>query len=148
MTLPRATHFLIVDDDDDHAELITMEFADDGLVATFDRVTDGEAAIAYLRREGRFADAPRPDVILLDLKLPRLTGHEVLEIVKADEDLREIPVVVLTTSGSKTDLKEAYRRHVNSYLVKPADHHEFHEMVRELKLYWAAWNRAPASAAP
>jgi CheY-like chemotaxis protein len=138
---PELLHFLLVEDDDAHA-LIAMRTLQRNRVAnTIDRVADGEAALAYLRRQPPYADRPRPDVILLDLKLPRVDGHEVLAGIKEDPDLRDIPVVVLTTSDAETDRMRAYSHHANSYLVKPIDFERFRQMVDDLCLYWGVWNR-------
>ncbi len=134
-------HFLLVEDDDDHAELIRMNLAESRIGNTMDRVSDGEEALAYLRREGAFADRPRPDVVLLDLKLPKVDGHEVLAQVKSDDALRCIPIVVLTTSQAEADRAQAYFNHTNSYLVKPVDFAQFQKMVKDLKLYWGVWNQ-------
>jgi CheY-like chemotaxis protein len=137
----RLVHFLLVEDDDDHAELIQMTLAESRIGNTFDRVSDGEEALAYLRREGAYTDKLRPDVVLLDLKLPKVDGHEVLAQIKSDESLRGIPVVVLTTSHSEADKAKAYYNHANSYLVKPVDFDRFQQMVKDLKLYWGVWNQ-------
>lgn len=135
-------HFLLIEDDDSHAELIRLSMEDNHIANTLDRVGDGAQALRYLRREPPFESASRPGVILLDLKLPRLDGHQVLEQIKSDETLRTIPVVVLTTSDAEADRHRAYSSHANSYLVKPVDFDKFHAMVRDLQLYWTAWNRA------
>ena len=140
----RLVHFLLVEDDDDHAELIQMTLAESRIGNTFDRVSDGEEALAYLRREGAYTDKPQPDVVLLDLKLPKVDGHEVLAQIKSDELLRGIPVVVLTTSHSEADRAKAYYNHANSYLVKPVDFDRFQQMVKDLKLYWGVWNQPAA----
>ena len=136
----RPRHFLLVEDDDAHAELILLGLEEYQVANTVDRVADGAAALAYVRREGEHAHARLPDVILLDLRLPKVDGHEVLEVLKADDDLRAIPVVVLSTSATDADKARAYRNHANSYLVKPLDFEKFQQMIRELKLYWAVWN--------
>ncbi len=135
--------FLLVEDDDDHAELVRIALQDNHVTNAVERVPDGREAIACLRKEGRYAESPRPDVILLDLKLPIMDGHEVLAVLKDDEELREIPVVVLTTSEADVDKTRAYKNYVNSYLVKPVDFDKFHDMVRDLKLYWGVWNQKP-----
>jgi CheY-like chemotaxis protein len=140
----RLVHFLLVEDDDDHAELIQMTFAESRIGNTFDRVSDGEEALAYLRREGAYADKPQPDVVLLDLKLPKVDGHEVLAQIKSDESLRRISVVVLTTSQSEADRAKAYYNHANSYLTKPVDFGGFQQMIKDLKLYWGVWNQPAA----
>lgn len=136
-------HFLLVEDDDDHAALVERGLKRNRVQNRVSRVSDGAQAIQFLRKEGEFTDAIQPDTILLDLKLPKLNGHEVLEIIKADEDLRAIPVVMLTTSDAETDRVKAYQHHVNSYVVKPLDFTKFRELVEELNLYWGVWNRPP-----
>ena len=140
----RPTRFLLVEDDDAHAELVRMAIAENQISNPVDRVSDGEAALAYVRREGSYANRLPPDIILLDLKLPKIDGHEVLNQLKADEKLRAIPVVVLTTSAAETDKAKAYYRHANSYLVKPVDFGKFHQMIKDLKLYWCVWNEPPS----
>lgn len=140
----RLVHFLLVEDDDDHAELIQMTLAEGRVGNTFDRVSDGEEALAYLRREGVYTDKPQPDVVLLDLKLPKVDGHEVLAQIKSDESLRRISVVVLTTSQSEADKAKAYYNHASSYLTKPVDFGRFQQMIKDLKLYWGVWNQPAA----
>ena len=139
----KAVHFLVVEDDDDHAELVAIALrAENGTAKTVDRVSNGEEALAYLKRQGKYAGKPRPSVVLLDLKLPRVDGHEVLATMKADPELRSIPVVVLTTSQSQEDKVRAYANYANSYLAKPMDFGEFSRMVREMTHYWAMWNQS------
>lgn len=99
-------------------------------------VDDGEKALAFLRREGPYADAPRPDLILLDLNLPRKDGREVLSDIKADEQLRDIPVVVLTTSAADQDVLHAYALHANCYITKPVDFQKFLEVVKAVETFW------------
>jgi CheY-like chemotaxis protein len=108
-----------------------------------DRVADGELALKYLHRQAPFADKTRPDVVLLDLKLPKIDGHEVLKAIKEDPDITAIPVVIMTTSDAETDLAKAYEHHANSYLVKPIDFDKFRQLVDELSLYWGVWNAPP-----
>jgi chemotaxis family two-component system response regulator Rcp1 len=97
---------------------------------------DGEEALAFLRREGDFADAPRPDVILLDLNLPRLDGREVLEAIKADPSLRTIPVVILTSSEAERDIARAYELNANCYITKPVDLDQFITVVKSIEDFW------------
>lgn len=99
-------------------------------------VSDGVEAIAYLRKEGKYAGAMRPDLILLDLNLPRKDGREVLAEIKADENLRLIPVVVLTTSKSEEDVLKAYGLHANCYITKPVNFDRFAEVVRSIESFW------------
>lgn len=135
-------HFLLVEDDDSHAELIRLAFEESDTPHTLDRVSRGEDALSYLRKEGEVDHSRQPDVVLLDLKLTGMDGHEVLATMKEDETLRQIPVVVLSTSDAYFDKIKAYHHHVNSYLVKPVETDAFNALVREVTSYWASANRA------
>jgi CheY-like chemotaxis protein len=135
--------FLLVEDDDSHVAILRRNLERSRVGNAIDRVADGAAALEFLRREGVYADRMRPDVILLDLKLPKLDGHEVLAAIKSDPNLQDIPVVVLTTSNAELDRVKAYRHHTNSYLVKPIDFEQFCKMVDDLGIYWGVWNRPP-----
>ena len=106
-------------------------------------VTDGEAALAFLFREGDYADAPRPDFVLLDLNLPRMGGIEVLRAIKNDERTRDIPVIVLTTSAHEADVLDAYREHANSYITKPMDLGQFVRVVQSIEGYWLSIVQLP-----
>ena len=99
-------------------------------------VDDGDEAMAFLRRQGRFADAPRPDLILLDLKLPRKSGQEVLAEIKSDQNLMHIPVVILTTSKDEEEVLKAYSHHANCYITKPVDFDNFAAVVRSIEDFW------------
>jgi CheY-like chemotaxis protein len=137
---------LLVEDNPDHAELITRSFEEHRVVNRIFHVADGEAALDYLFQRNAYADpssSPRPHVILLDLRLPKIDGLEVLKEIKASAELRRIPVVALTTSESERDMTGAYNRHVNSYLVKPVDFDKFGKLMDDLGFYWLAWNRKP-----
>ncbi len=141
-----AVIILLVEDDPNHAELILRGLQDNHVANQIHHVMDGEAALDYLFRRGEYADSeksPRPHLILLDLRLPKIDGQEVLEEIKADEELRRIPVVVLTTSEAERDLVRAYHNHANSYLVKPVEFAQFTQMMRDLGFYWLYWNRRP-----
>ena len=139
----KTKHFLLGEDNNAHAKLILLQFTDLADTITIDRVCDGEAALDYILQRGPYVDRPRPDVILLDLNLPKIDGHEVLRQLKQDENLRAIPVVILTTSQAEADTRAAYRHHVNSYLVKPIDFDRFKQMMKDLGRYWSAWNQPP-----
>jgi two-component system, chemotaxis family, response regulator Rcp1 len=101
-------------------------------------VMDGVEALAFLRREGKYHDMPRPDLILLDLNLPKKDGREVLAEIKADENLKRIPVVVLTTSEEQKDVLQSYGHHANCYIVKPVDFDKFANVVKEIESFWFA----------
>jgi two-component system, chemotaxis family, response regulator Rcp1 len=99
-------------------------------------IRDGEEAMAFLRQDGPYKDVPRPDIILLDLNMPRKGGREVLAEIKADPDLRRIPVIILTTSADTEDIRQAYDLHANSYLVKPVDLSRFFTVISALEGFW------------
>jgi two-component system response regulator len=119
MTSGHVLSVLLVDDDE--GDLLMIQEALDSGTREHDVhiAHDGEEALEFLQRKGRFADAPRPDLILLDLNMPRMNGRQVLAFVKGDEDLRRIPVVVLTTSRAPVDISDSYRLHANAYVTKP-----------------------------
>ena len=134
---------LLVDDDETHVLLIKRSFVEIGVERIY-WVSDGEEALDYLFRRGKYADeenSPRPDLILLDLRLPKKDGHEVLRELKGSEDLKVIPVVVLTTSMNRHDIRNAYSNHANSYLVKPMGLGKFQQMIKDLGVYWLEWNQ-------
>ena len=137
---------LLVEDNDAHVKLILRAFKEDRLANPVHVVSDGEQALDYLYRRGEYHDpenSPRPDLILLDLKLPKIDGLDVLQIVKEDPNLKDIPVVVLTSSTDQQDVHEAYRRYVNSYIAKPVDFDKFRQVVQELDYYWTIFNTKP-----
>lgn len=106
-------------------------------------VIDGEQALAYLRQEGEFVEAPRPDLILLDLNLPKRDGREVLAEIKAADNLRSIPVVVFTTSRSDEEIAKAYALHANCFITKPADFSEFIRVIQQIENFWLATVELP-----
>jgi CheY-like chemotaxis protein len=135
---------LYVEDDTDHAELVLRSLERRNTMAAVVHVGDGEAALDYLSKSER-DEVPRPRLILLDLRLPKVDGLDVLRTVKASRAFAAIPVVILTTSANGQDIARAYQHHVNSYLVKPHDFAGFEAMVQELGEYWLALNRQPAA---
>ena len=139
----RAIDILLVEDDPGDG-LITREALEHtALASTLTTVDDGVQALAYLRRQGEFASATRPDLILLDLNLPRRDGREVLAEVKADPDLRRIPVVVLTTSQAEEDIVRSYDLHANAFVSKPVDFDRFVEVVRQVDSFFSTTARLP-----
>ena len=127
---------LLVEDSPTDALLAKAALEQSKLVNNLHLVTDGVEAIAFLRKEGKYQQAPRPDLILLDLNLPKKDGREVLAEIKDDEGLKRIPVVVLTTSKSEADVLKAYGLHANCYIVKPVDFEQFAEVVRGIEIFW------------
>lgn len=141
-----AMTILLVEDNLDHAELAIQGLRSQKMANTIYHVEDGEEALNYIFKRGRFTDPvlyPTPDLILLDLRLPKVDGLEVLRTLKTDEVARKIPVVVLTTSESETDVAEAYDHHANSYMVKPVTFDKFMDLADIIGFYWLAWNRKP-----
>jgi two-component system response regulator len=127
---------LLVEDSPSDAAL-TQEALENGKITNnLHRVADGVEAMEFLRREGRFADAPRPDLIMLDLNLPRKDGREVLRELKGDPSLRIIPVIVLTTSRSDKDVLESYHLNANCYITKPVDFQQFIDVVKSVENFW------------
>ena len=134
---------LLVEDNPGDVRLTREILRDSKLANNLSVVGDGEAALAFLRRDGEYADAPRPDLILLDLHLPRKDGHQVLSEIKQEEELRSIPVVVLTSSEAEEDILKSYRLHVNCYVTKPVDLEQFTKVVRSVEDFWFSIVRLP-----
>ena len=137
---------MLVEDNVDHAELVMRSLAEHRVANVIRHFLDGQTALDYLFHRGDYLDPvanPRPHIILLDLRLPRVDGLEVLKRIKEAEDLRHIPVVVLTTSEADRDVTRAYDQHVNSYLVKPVGYEEFSDLMEDLGFYWLGWNTNP-----
>ena len=145
MSMPEPVEIdvLLVEDDPADVLLIEEAFADNKVRNRLHRVADGVEALQFLRREGAYADAPRPDLVLLDLNLPRKDGREVLAEVKADDSLRQIPVVVLTTSKAEEDVLRSYRLHANAYVTKPVDFERFIEVVRQIDEFFVTVVKLP-----
>jgi CheY-like chemotaxis protein len=137
---------LMVEDNIDHAELVMRNLREHLIANQVIHLLDGQIALDYLFQRGAYADpekAPRPHLVLLDLRLPRVDGLDVLKAVKDAEELRGIPVVILTTSEAERDVAMAYHYHANSYLVKPIEYADFEEMMRTFGFYWLGWNTQP-----
>jgi chemotaxis family two-component system response regulator Rcp1 len=139
----RPVEILLVEDNPGDVRLAEEALNDAKMANNLNVVSDGVDALDYLRRQGKHSDVPRPDLILLDLNLPRKDGREVLEEVKADPDLRTIPVVVLTTSDAEADIVRSYELHANAYVRKPVDFDAFIEVVRTIEDFWFSVVKLP-----
>ena len=134
--MKRAVEILLVEDSPGDIRLTQEAFKEGKLLNRLHVVQDGEAALQFLRREGAYAQAVRPDLILLDLNLPKKDGREVLAEIKAQDTLKRIPVVVLTTSRAEQDVLKVYDLHANCYITKPVDLHQFLRVVRAIEEFW------------
>jgi len=132
----RSLQILVVDDDDADALMISEALEASEPQANVDRVADGREALDYLRGEGRFTQPRRPDLILLDLNMPRMDGRETLAAIKTDEQLKAIPVVILTTSGAAPDIVASYQQRANAYVTKPFGLDDFEATVRQIDRFY------------
>lgn len=139
----KMVEILLVEDNPGDVELTREAFAEARVRNRFSVVGDGVEALAFLRREDKYSDAPKPDIILLDLNLPKKGGLEVLAELKEDPDLKKIPVVILTTSQAEEDIVRSYNSHANCYINKPVDFARFMEVVHSLENFWLAVVRLP-----
>jgi CheY-like chemotaxis protein len=134
---------LLVEDNPAHAELVIRSFKTHTIDSDIHHVMNGEMALDYLFQRGSYNDLekyPQPHVILLDIRMPKVSGLDVLKELKASESLRHIPVIILTTSDAEQDVTKAYHNYVNSYLVKPVEFDKFMKLMEELGFYWLNWN--------
>ncbi len=132
----RPVNILLVEDNPGDVRLTQEAFREGRLSVQLDVVMDGIEAIRYLKREGQYADKALPDLVLLDLNLPKRDGREVLEEIKLDPDLRRLPVVVLTTSNAEQDIQKSYNLYVNCYINKPVDFDRFFEIIQKIEDFW------------
>lgn len=132
----RIAEILLVDDNEDDVYLTRRAFKGVRMPVKLHHVDNGAKCLAFLRKEPPYADAPTPDLVLLDVNMPVMDGHEVLEEINGDDSLRHIAVVVLTTSAEETDIAAMYDLRCNSYVTKPVDFEKFQQMVRQLTDYW------------
>lgn len=143
MTGTEEIHILMAEDNPGDARLTLEAFKEWKLKNKIHVVQDGEEAIDYLYKKSNYMDAQRPDLILLDLNMPKKNGREVLEIIKGDVNLRRIPTVILTTSQAEEDVFKTYDLHANSYIVKPIDIEKFIDVVKSLENYWFSIVKTP-----
>jgi CheY-like chemotaxis protein len=140
----RSLQILVVDDDDADALMISEALENADTDANVDRVADGREALDYLRREGAYPGASRPDLILLDLNMPRMDGRETLAAIKSDDRLKAIPVIILTTSGAAPDIVASYQHRANAYVTKPFGLDEFETTVRQINRFYREVATLPA----
>ena len=138
-----AVEILLVEDSPGDVRLTQEALKDSKLFNNLSVVQDGVEAMAFLRRQGQYTNTPRPDLILLDLNLPRMDGRQVLQEIKNDESLKRIPVVVLTTSSNETDIFITYNLHANCYISKPVDFMQFINVVKSIEHFWFSIVRLP-----
>jgi chemotaxis family two-component system response regulator Rcp1 len=134
---------LLVEDNPGDVRLTQEALKESKVTNNLSVAEDGVEALAFLKREGKYADAPHPDLLLLDLNLPKKDGRELLEEIKADENLRRIPVVVLTTSKAEEDILRMYDQHANCYITKPIDFDQFIEVVKSIEDFWLTIVKLP-----
>ncbi|MGA2766610.1 MAG: response regulator [Spirochaetia bacterium] len=139
----RQVRILLVEDNPADVRLTKEALTEGKIRNELDVVDNGEMALGYLRRKGNYASAQRPDLILLDLNLPRKNGHEVLAEIKEDSQLKRIPVVILTTSSAEKDILSTYNLHANCYITKPVDLNQFMEVVKTIEDFWLTIVRLP-----
>jgi chemotaxis family two-component system response regulator Rcp1 len=135
---------LLVEDNPGDVRLTQEALKESKVTNNLSVAEDGVEALAFLKQEGKYADAPRPDLLLLDLNLPKKDGRELLEEIKADEHLRRIPVVVLTTSKAEEDILRMYDQHANCYITKPIDFDQFIDVVKSIEDFWLTIVKLPS----
>lgn len=140
----RPVEILLVEDSPSDADLTEEALSDGKVLNNLHWVEDGVEALAFLRRQGKYADAPRPDLILLDLNLPKKDGRDVLAQIKADPSLKLIPVIVLTTSAAERDIFKTYELNANCYVTKPIDLEQFISVVKLIETFWLAVVKLPS----
>jgi chemotaxis family two-component system response regulator Rcp1 len=141
----RPVEFLLAEDNPGDVRLTKEALRESKISNNLNVVPDGVEAMAFLRREGKYFDAPRPDVILLDLNLPKKDGREVLAEVKADPHLRLIPVVIITSSEAEQDVLKTYELHANCYVTKPVDLEQFIKVIQSIETFWLTIVTLPSS---
>ena len=150
MRAKRDYHILLVEDNPDHIELIMEALENSDSANQIAIVRDGEEALDYIYRRGKYLslNIAKPDFLLLDIKLPRKDGFQVLSQVKKDSRLKTIPIILLTTSGTETEIEKGYRLGANSFVIKPLNFKEFTEKIKDIQMYWEWTNILPAALNP
>ncbi|MEX2592307.1 MAG: response regulator [Anditalea sp.] len=139
----KSIHILLIEDNEGDILLTTEAFRDAKIYNTMSIARDGHEAILYLNKEGKHADAESPDLVLLDVNLPKKNGHEVLKYIKGSEKLKHIPVIMLTTSASENDIVKSYQNHANCYITKPVEVEDFLKVVASIESFWIKLVKLP-----
>jgi len=139
----KVVDILLVEDNEGDARLAMEAMRDSKIRNNMHHISDGEEAIAFLRKEGKYSKVPRPDLILLDLNLPKKDGRQVLAEIKNDDELKRIPVVILTVSSAEEDILKTYNLHANCYITKPIDLSQFMKVVRSVEDFWLTIVKLP-----
>ena len=134
---------LLVEDSPGDVRLVQEAFRESAISSNLSVVTDGVEAMEFVRRKGKYSNAPRPDIILLDLNLPKKSGRQVLAELKTEEELKRIPVVILTTSEAEEDITRAYELHANCYVIKASDFEQFVQSVKSIEDFWVGTAELP-----
>jgi CheY-like chemotaxis protein len=142
-TSAEPVEILLAEDNPGDAKLTRKALEQGNIINNLHHVTDGKEALAFLRQEGEYDDEPRPDLVLLDLNMPRMDGRDLLERIKDDPDLRRIPVVVMTSSEAEEDIVQSYDLHANAYLTKPIDFDGFLDIVGTIEDFWLTVVKMP-----
>ena len=140
-------HILLVEDNEGDIEITKRAIEHGKLSSTLSVAHDGVEAIEYLSRQNKFADAVRPDLILLDLNMPRMDGKEFIEVAKRDDKLKSIPIIMLTSSSAPKDIQECYERYANCYIIKPFDLTKYMDIAKQIESFWANLAQLPGKAA-
>lgn len=139
----KSIHILLVEDNEGDILLTTDALIEGKLVNSVDVVKDGWEAVQYLEKKGAYQHSPTPDLILLDINLPKMNGHEVLKIIKNNPDIKHIPVVMLTTSSSEQDIMQSYQNYANSYISKPVELSDFLDAIAAIEHFWVSIVKLP-----
>jgi chemotaxis family two-component system response regulator Rcp1 len=142
---PDPLHILLAEDNPADVRLMREMLKESTVRTELHVVPDGEEAVAYLRKRGKYADVPRPSLVLLDLNMPKRDGRSVLKEVKSDPELRRIPIIVLTTSQAEEDIRQSYDAHANCYVRKPTDFADLQEIFRKFEMFWFTAAELPSS---
>lgn len=143
----KTAHILLVEDNDGDILLTTDALKDRKFINSISVVKNGKQAIDFVFRQGDYANAQKPDLILLDINLPLKNGHEVLKAIKANKETRKIPVIMLTTSSSERDIEMSYQNHANCYITKPVEIDQFTEAISTIEEFWLKLARLPGTTA-